>query len=323
MTSSYVLTRETFRSPWAGLPVAWTESEEFDEETYRRDVGRCAGAGIRGVYTGGTTGEFYAMEIDEWRAVSRATVEECHAGDAFAMIGCTATYTIGACRRAAYAAEIGADAIQIALPFWLEVGDAQIVPFVLEVARAAGGLPLSLYETGRAKKKLTLEQHRAIKEAVPQYLMVKATVGTLGSTPKGCAALSQFVNVFVAETSWAELGPLGAAGGCSSAVYWGPRFVLNLWDRVEARAWPAVSAGCAALEGLFKYLFDSFGARGITDSGYDRIGSIASGFLETSLTHRGPYPQVTVADVERVRQYYATHLSEMLEGHAAATSAKG
>lgn len=266
-----------------------------------------------GVYTGGTTGEFYAMEFDEFRAVARATVEECHAGGAPAMIGCTSTYTRGACRRATYAAEIGADAIQIALPFWLEIGDAQIVPFVRDVARASSGLPLSIYETGRAKKKLSIDQHRAIKDAVPEYLMVKATAGTIGATPDGCARLSQFVNVFVGETRWADLGPHGAAGGCSSAVYWGPRFVMRLWERVEAKDWPAVRDGCARLDGLFKFLFDSFGDRGFTDSAYDRLGGIASGFLRTSLSHRGPYPHATPPDVERVRDYVARHVPEMLE----------
>ena len=138
-----------FHGPWAGLPVAWSKDDAFDEATYRGDVRRCADAGMPGVYTGGTTGEFYAMEFDEFQAVARATVEECHAGGALAMIGCTSTYTRGACRRAEYAAAIGADAIQIALPFWLEIGDAQIVLFVRELSQASGGLPLSMYDTGR------------------------------------------------------------------------------------------------------------------------------------------------------------------------------
>ena len=84
-----MMSRETFRGPWAGLPVAWTDAGNFDEETYRQDVRRCAEAGMPGVYTGGTTGEFYAMEFQEFQAVARATVEECHAGGKPAMIGCT------------------------------------------------------------------------------------------------------------------------------------------------------------------------------------------------------------------------------------------
>ena len=197
-----MLTRETFTGPWAGLPVAWTNDDRFDEATYRADVARCCEANVPGVYTGGTTGEFYAMEFDEFKAVTRATVEECHARGKPAMIGCTSTYNLGAARRAAYAAQCGADAIQVALPFWMEIGDAQIVPFFKEVVDASGGLPLSIYETMRAKKALTLDQHRAVKDAVPSYLMVKANEDTVGRTPDGCRVLSEYVNVFVGENEF-------------------------------------------------------------------------------------------------------------------------
>lgn len=255
------------------------------------------------------------MEFDEFCVIARATVEECHAGGIPAMIGCTSTYTLGACRRASYAAEVGADAIQIALPFWLEIGDEQVVSFVREIADASKGLALSIYETGRAKKRLTLEQHRAIKEAVPQYLMVKATNSTLGATLEGCAALSEFVNVFVSEPRWADLGPQGAAGGCSSAVYWGPQFILGIWQRIELGDWVSARERCGRLDGLFKFLFDVFGSRGFTDTAYDRMVGVATGFLRTSLGNRGPYPYATEADVNRVRRYCAEHLPEMLEGH--------
>ena len=78
------------------------------------------------------------MEFDEFKAVTRATIEECHARGKPVMIGCTSTYNLGAARRAAYAAQCGADAIQVALPFWMEIGDAQIVPFFKEVVACLG-----------------------------------------------------------------------------------------------------------------------------------------------------------------------------------------
>ena len=226
-----MLTRDTFTGPWAGLPIAWTDDDCFDETTYRGDVKRCCLAGVPGIYTGGTTGEFYAMELDEFCEIARATIEECHAHDTPAMIGCSSTYTLGAVRRARIAAELGADAIQVTLPFWMEVGDDEIVPFFLLVSKESGGLPLSVYETTRCKRALTLDQHRAIKEEVSDYLMVKANAGTIGATPEGCEALSELVNVFVGETLWLELGSRGIRGACSAMVYWNPRVIRNLWSK--------------------------------------------------------------------------------------------
>ncbi|MEA1950594.1 MAG: dihydrodipicolinate synthase family protein [Planctomycetota bacterium] len=306
------LTRENFTGPWAGLPVAWTEEDRFDEPIYRADVARCCGAGVPGVYTGGTTGEFYVMEFDEFKDVARATVEECRAHEKPVMIGCTSTYTLGAARRAAYAAEIGADAIQVALPYWMEIGDEQIVPFFKEVVDASDGLPLSIYETTRAKKVLTLDQHRAIKDAVPSYLMVKANGGTLGYTPEGCRALSELVNVFVSENKLGELGRVGARGSCSSLVYSSPSVVLSLWQQVERQDWTNADATCRRIDALFEFYDETFASRGFTDTAEDRLGGVASGFLRCGTRSRGPYPVATPNDVETLRRYYREHFPEML-----------
>ena len=307
-----MLTRDNFRGPWAGLPVAWTDDDTFDEVTYRADVARCCDAGVPGVYTGGTTGEFYAMEFDEFQAIARATVEECHARNTPAMIGCSSTYTLGAQRRAAFAAEIGADAIQVTIPFWMEVDSCGVELFFQQVSQAAGGLPLSVYETTRCKVTLSLEQHRAIHDRLPNYLMVKSNAGTFGANPDGCRALSEIVNVFTGEGLWKTLGPHGVVGGCSSMVYWNPQVCLSLWQAVEAADWNAVSQKSEPVSKLFAFLHEEFGSRGYTDTAFDRLGGLASGFLNTSMRSRGPYVSVSTKDVEKLRSWYAAEFPEML-----------
>jgi len=306
------LTRENFAGPWAGLPVAWTEDDQFDEEMYRGDVARCCRAGVPGVYSGGTTGEFYAMEWDEFCGVARATVEESHRHGKPAMIGCTSTYTRGACRRAEVAAELGADAVQVALPFWMEVEPSRVVPFFAAVSKAAGGLPLSVYDTTRTRHPLGLDEHRAIAEHVPDYLMAKANAGTVGCTPEGCRTLSRLVNVFVNEVQWAELGPCGVRGACSAMVYWNPALTLAMWDDLEQQDWRALRSIQARLDPLFTFLHEEFGSRGFTDTAFDRLCGVGCGFLKTSLRSRGPYVSATGSDVELFRSWCTQHLPELL-----------
>ena len=194
----------------------------------------------------------------------------------------------------------------------MEIGNAQIVPFFKEVAGASGGLPLSIYETTRAKKVLTLDQHRAVKEAVPSYMVVKANDGTLGRTPEGCRALSEFVNVFVGENSFSELGRVGAKGGCSAMVYWNPRVILSLWRQVEQHDWVNADATCLRLTKLVDFLGKAFGPKDFTDTAFDRLGGMAGGFLKCGLRSRGPYPSATSADVETLRRWYRGNFPEML-----------
>lgn len=307
------LTRETFTGPWAGLPVAWTPQGKFDEATYRADVARCCQAGIPGVYSGGTTGEFYALEFEEFCDIARATIQQCHAHGKPAMIGCSSTYTAGACRRAAFARRQDADAIQVALPFWLEVGDEQIVPFFQQVSAAGGGLPLSIYETTRAKKTLSIDQHRAIGQCLPNYLMVKANAKTVGATPQGCQALSQWVNVFVGEGLWESLWPCGAVGACSAMVYWNPRVVLNYWNSMKRGDRDSVGTTHQKIAALHQFLHSHFGSKGFTDTAYDRMGGIATGFLKTSLHNRAPYPSATEDDVALLQQWCRENFPELLQ----------
>ncbi len=308
-----MLDRSTFTGPWAGLPTAWNETDRFDEATYRRDVRACCQAGAPGVYTHGSTGEFYAMEFDEWKAVATACAEECRAAGTPCMIGCTSTYTLGVVRRVEVARQLNAEAVQIALPYWYEMRDEQIVPFFKDVMAAGEGLALSIYETTRAKKVLSLDQHRAVHDAVPAYLMVKSNAGTVGSSEAGCAALSDFVNVFVGETDWGRLGPHGAIGSPSSLFYANPRYILKMWEHLKSRQFEPLNQMCDKLIAYHEKGMASLLPGHYHDSSYDRLDGLLAGFLQTSTRNRGPYPSTNQTDIQNMRDWCLREFPEFLE----------
>ena len=307
-----MISRNQLVGPWAGLPVAWHEDWSFDEATYRADLERVCKAGVPGVYTAGTTGEFYAMELDEWKAVADATVEVCKACGTPVMLGVSSTYTLGAQRRAEYATELGADAVQLAMPFWLEIQDDQILPFFKNVADACPGLAICIYETTRAKKILTLEQHRAIHEAVPAYQAVKANADTLGSTPQGCRQLSEFVNVWVHELLWGELGPCGAIGCASALVFMNPRVILEMFRLLQEQNWDELAKWSKILQKHENGL-EPFAAKGFEDSAYDHLQGTVAGFLKLNPRTRGPYTSCTESDVGQFRSWMEANVPELLE----------
>lgn len=299
--------------PWAGLPVAWKEDFSFDEDVYRANVERTCKAGVPGIYTGGTTGEFYAMEFDEFQLVARATTEECRRHGTPVMIGVTSTYTIGAKKRAAFAAEIGADAIQLALPYWLEIGDDAVVDHMSAVAGSCPTLSVSLYETTRCKKVLTLDQHRAIHKAVPAYQAVKSNSNTIGRTEEGCAALSEFVNVWVGENEWSRLGPHGAIGCASALVFMNPPVILHMFDLLRQKQWDELKVWTDRLDLHDDVGLAPFAERGFTDTAYDHLQGLVAGFLQMHPRSRGPYLSATEQDVEQLRGWMQQHVPQLLE----------
>lgn len=309
-----MLSRVAMTGPWAGLPVAWNRNLSFDEDAYRADVERTCKAGVPGIYTGGTTGEFYATEFEDFMPITKATVEECRKHSTPVMIGVTHTSTLGAVRRAEFARQLGADAIQVALPYWMPVDDREIARFFTEVSAAAKGLAFSIYETTRTRKTLSLGQHREIKEAIPGYTVVKANVGTLGCRKQGCTNLSELVNVFVHESLWPELGPCGAAGSASALVYMNPRVILRVWDLLKQKDWLALGKWRAAYKRYREEVIVPLVDKGYTDTALDRLQGTACGFLRTSLWSRGgPYPSATAEDLETLKTWLANNWPEFLE----------
>ena len=308
-----MLSRNEMIGPWAGLPVAWKEDWTFDEETYRADVERTCKADVPGIYTGGTTGEFYAMEFDEFKVVTRATVEECNRNNTPVMIGISSTYTIGAQRRAAYAAKLGVDAVQVTLPYWLEIDDREIVPFFVDVASVCPNVAISIYETLRCKKSLSVEQHRAIYEAVPSYLVVKANAKTIGRTSEGCAALSDFINVWVSEYAWSDLGPYGANGCASSLVYMNPRVILHMFKLLQEKKWDELNEWTEKIKLLDSVGLEPFTNKGFQDGAYDHLQGAVAGFLKMNPRSRRPYISATEKDVKFLREWMKMNVPELLD----------
>src|SRR5262245_32405153 len=111
------LTRQTLRGVWCALIVPWTDADELDARRFRNEIRAYQGTGIHGVYTGGTTGEFYAQDDATFDRIANITCSEGHSIGVPVQIGCTALSTRVARQRIAVAKRAGADAIQIALPF--------------------------------------------------------------------------------------------------------------------------------------------------------------------------------------------------------------
>jgi dihydrodipicolinate synthase/N-acetylneuraminate lyase len=157
----------------------------------------------------------------------------------------------------------------------MEIPDGEVLRFFREVSSATGDLSLSIYETRRAKKALSLDQHSVIKSELPSYLMIKSNTSTIGTTPEGCAAhVGLGINVFGDEGSlWPALGPHGIVGCCSSVVYYAPELILPLNRALAEKNWPAVNDQAAKVKRLLDYVVETFVVgRDYWDSAMDRLG---------------------------------------------------
>ncbi len=305
------LTVERLHGIWAGLPVAWDDAFELDEDAAAADVAACCKAGVHGVYTGGTTGEFYAQDEDTFGRLVRRTARTAHEHGVPMQAGCTALSTKLVCRRIAIAAEAGADGIQLALPFWLPLQDDEAVGFFREVAGAAGDLPLILYRTERAKRDVGVDLFLRLKEAAPSLIGCKFTGGDLATLKTLIAALAD-VSFFVGEHLLPDGMKLGARGNYSSQVYLNPEVMLRYYEHCRRERWDEAAEIQRALKRFYSEGIAPLRERGLMDSAIDRVFATVRGFLRCGLRCQPPYAHATEEDVLALREWMRGHTPILL-----------
>jgi len=309
-----MLTRETLCGIWAGLPVAWTNDDCFDEEVYRRDVGKCCEAGVHGVYTGGSTGEFYAQDFHEFKAVSDVTIEVCQSAGVPAQIGCTMTYTKGVIKRARYAQEKGAAAIQVAVPYWVALTDEEVVGFFEDIAAACSNMPIVFYDSFlRAKRTITKELLERIVDRVPTLIGIKADTSPAAGGLERVSAFSKYLSVFVPDHILADMTPHGARGCCSAMVYMNPKLILHYYGLCSRGELDEAYAIQEKLKLLLTEGLAPFTELQYADTAYDRMLGSVAGFLATSYHARKPYRGTCPEHVAQLRSWLANNFPAALD----------
>ncbi len=103
------------------------------------------GAGAKGLYVGGTTGEGILLEAEERRALHAEAVKAA-AGRVPVMLHIGTNRLDTSIALARHAAELGADAIAAVTPYYYGIDDGGLAAYYRAIAQAAPDTPLLLYD---------------------------------------------------------------------------------------------------------------------------------------------------------------------------------
>ncbi|MEJ1972468.1 MAG: dihydrodipicolinate synthase family protein [Lacunisphaera sp.] len=293
------LTRKTLKGVWSALIVPWTERDELDARRLVKEVRSYGGTGVSGVYTGGTTGEFYAQDDTTYEKITRIVCREAHAIGLPVQIGASALSTRTTIRRIRVAKRAGADALQIALPFWLEMKDDEVKRFVGEIVAAAGKTPIILYLTGRSKRKIGPELLGELVRKFPTFIGTKDTgldVPGLKAALKEAPDLA----IFGGEDFYERI-PAGGRGGYCSITGFNAAKVVELYNLCAAGR---LDEAKPLADTMRRYLYEALvnplvKEAGLWDSAIDRIQRVAGGGV-VGLRCQSPYRSGTAAHVRGV-----------------------
>jgi 5-dehydro-4-deoxyglucarate dehydratase len=211
----------------------FTDDDALDLEGLSQHVDFLCRRQVPIVVVCGGVGEFFSLELDEYRAVIRTAVEAAQ-GRALVLAGIGHSTRI-ACQLAAYAERVGADGLMVNPPYFVQPSDEGLRVHYAGLAQATSlGLivfstPGAAYTVSKLERLIDLETVVGFKDEVGDLRIFGAMVERYGDR-------------FAWINGMAELlaGPYAAAGAqamTSGIVNVDPDASLAVWDAATTADW--------------------------------------------------------------------------------------
>ena len=310
MEDPIMLTADTLRGVWVMVSTPWDANYEFDEEAFRHNVSYQCDSGVHGLYTGGSSGEFFALDLEEFCRCTNIFLEIVQQAGMPHQVGCTASDTRGALRRAEYAVEQGAGAIQIAFPYCIKLTVEEGIRFFEDVARACGPVPLVHYATGSAKLMFEAEDYQRLKDRVPTLIGTKLTKGDPLWFAGICEKNPQLIH-FSGEYTFAADFAGGARGIYSWLGLTNPRLAVEWYEALVAGDMNRAME-IQVLVNRFKLCVKTTWP-GKSDPAVNKVDAAINPNVRTHPRVRPPYRSSTMEDVERAREWARENFPDLVQ----------
>lgn len=306
------VTKDNLKGVWPALLIPWTPDDEIDSVCLAQEMEHFAAAGVHGTYTGGTAGEFYALDDKLFEELTELACGEAKRCGLRIQIGCTALSTRAVRNRIGIARQYGASAIQLTLPFWMALTDKEVVLFFEEVAAIAEDTPIVFYQTLRAKRRIDPPLVGDLAQRIPNLIGIKDT-GCDYQTLQDIRADAPTLAVFGTDFDLLERMRHGASGTYSSVAGMNPRLVLAIYEYCVAGRFDLAEPLQSAVRRLMtEMIYPIAQESGLLDSALDRLQRVVGGG-SIGLRCQPPYRSATEQDVERVRSWCMREAPILLE----------
>jgi dihydrodipicolinate synthase/N-acetylneuraminate lyase len=305
------LTADTLRGTWGTILLPLNRDDSVDFELLGEELAVLAEAGLDGVYTNGTAGEFHTLDEAEYDRVTAFVAERCARDGVALQLG--ASHMSGQISLGRILRSVGyaPGAIQIILPDWLPLATDEILAAVERMAQAAEPVPIVLYNPPHAKTKLTPEQFGRLADAVPQLIGIKVAGGD-ATWFAAMRAHAPRLSVFVAGHTLASGMRQGASGAYSNVACLSPRGAAA-WHRMAC----ATPSDGEALEARIRAFLDRhimpWARQGHSNTALDKALARIGGWAPMSTRTRWPYRAVPEAAADALAPVARQELPELFD----------
>ncbi len=236
------LSTSTLKGLWSAIPTPWSNSGGIDGDILTRNCEKLAAVGVDGIYTTDSDGEFYAIELDEFRQLAGIFGKAVEHAGVDAAMGVTWSHTQGIIDRIKASCDAGIPNVHVAFPIFMPLAKSDVDRFWEDLANAIPQARWIHYAHPRCGPTLTgVDYARLVARFPKQFIGSK-----LGTTD-----MMQLADILIGSPDLAHFvvdptlapGMLLGAKGCYS--YWVntlPRWHRKFMDACQAEDWPTATA---------------------------------------------------------------------------------
>ncbi len=295
------MTRTTLRGNWATLLLPVGADDRIRWDDLADEIDRLIAAGVDGIYSNGTAGEFHNQTEDEFDRVQGLLAARCaEAGTPF-QVGASHPSPVISRERLRRSVPLQPQAFQVVWPDWVGVGEDEQDRFLDGIAEAAEGIPLVLYNPPHAKTVVAPERMHALAARHPALIGVKVAGGYADwyrqmEWSRGC------FSVFVPGHHLASGYRSGIADGAYSNVACLSPSGAQAWWRLMAKDIDSALDVERRIHGFFAECIAPFQSAGYSNPALDKLLAAAGGWGPVDTRLRWPYRWIPQAEALRVRE---------------------
>ncbi|MBA7592980.1 4-hydroxy-tetrahydrodipicolinate synthase [subsurface metagenome] len=149
------------------VPLPLDQNGSFLPTLFRKAVQKMLQEGCDGLYIFGTSGEGYAVSDDEFSQIVEVFADATSQFNGFKQVGCFGLSSDQVLHRCRIVAKHGLQGVQITLPFWKELNNAELIRYFTDVCGSFPEMSFLLYNNPNNKRRLKGIELEAIHKRTP------------------------------------------------------------------------------------------------------------------------------------------------------------
>ena len=297
---------------WATLLLPINADESIDFARLDDELSVLIASRPNGIYSNGTSGEFYTQTEDEFDRVNALLAERCERAGVPFQIGASHMSPQLSLERIKRAVQLKPSAIQVILSDWHPLTNDEAIACLSRMAEAADPIGLVLYNPPRAKRVLEPAAYAPIIAAVPALVGAKV-VDQGGDWYALMHQHAPNLSIFIPGHELATGISRGAHGAYSNVACLQPFGAQRWYEQILTDRVAALRLEQTIQSFMARYIAPYITEQRYANQAVDKLLAAIGGWADVGTRLRWPYRSISEDDARQLQPVARAMLPELFE----------